>query len=143
MSRVESIFAELRSAGQTTVIPFVCGGFPGAGHTRAAIEALSDTGARIVEVGIPFSDPIADGPVIAGAMHEALEGGATVQSVLGEVARARGATDAALVAMVSVSIVHRVGLERFVAECVQAGIARQTVEVLRLVLPVLSEMERL
>jgi tryptophan synthase alpha chain len=74
-----------------------------------------------VEIGIPFSDPVADGPVIAGAMHEALERGATVRGVLAEVAEARAETDAALIAMVSVSIVHRFGVERFVAECAAAG----------------------
>lgn len=121
MSRTDDNFATLRAARRTTVIPFLCGGWPRPGGTAAAIRAVARAGARIVEVGIPFSDPVADGPVIAGAMHEALERGATVRGVLAEVAEARAETDAALIAMVSVSIVHRFGVERFVAECAAAG----------------------
>ncbi len=90
-------------------MPFVCGGFPGPGSTAAVLPALADAGAAVIEVGIPFSDPIADGPVIAAAMHEALKAGSTPMSVFNEVASARSQVAAGLVAMCSVSIVHRMG----------------------------------
>ncbi len=103
-------------------MPFVCGGFPRAGATAEVLAALDAAGASIIEVGIPFSDPIADGPVIAAAMHEALKGGATPESVFDEVRAARPRVRAGLVAMVSVSIVHRMGgAAGFVRRAVEAG----------------------
>jgi len=104
-------------------MPFVCGGFPGPGITTKAIEALDAAGAAVIEVGIPFSDPIADGPVIAAAMHKALKSGATPDTVFNEVREARPKVSAGLVAMVSVSIVHRMGgAAAFVAKAVDAGL---------------------
>lgn len=90
-------------------MPFICGGHPAPGTTPALLEALQRGGADIAEVGIPFSDPIADGPVIAAAMHEALKAGSTPGTVMQEVASARPRLTMGLVAMVSVSIVHRLG----------------------------------
>lgn len=90
-------------------MPFVCGGFPSRGATAAVLPALERAGASIVEVGLPFSDPIADGPVIAEAMHRALGAGSSPASVMDEVASVRGRVSVGLVAMCSVSIVHRMG----------------------------------
>jgi tryptophan synthase alpha chain len=90
-------------------MPFVCGGFPRLGLLGQLLEACESGGAVIAEVGIPFSDPIADGPVIAAAMHEAIVAGATPLSVMQEVQAARGKLGLGIVAMVSVSIVHRMG----------------------------------
>lgn len=137
-NRVQAIFARLRAERGKALMPFVCGGFPRPGRLGEILTAVHDAGAAIVEVGIPFSDPIADGPVIAAAMHEALEAGSTPHTVLGEVRAFRtGAAEPlgtivdpiaremlgagrpqagddrsqqlGLVAMVSVSIVHRIG----------------------------------
>jgi len=103
-------------------MPFVCGGFPRPGLTTEVLAALDAAGAAVIEVGIPFSDPIADGPVIAAAMHKALAAGATPASVFDEVRAARPRISAGLVAMVSVSIVHRMGGPGpFVARAVEAG----------------------
>lgn len=103
-------------------MPFICGGFPRPGATTDAIMALDAAGAAVIEVGIPFSDPIADGPVIAAAMHRALQAGATPTTVFEEVRAARSRVNAGLVAMVSVSIVHRMGGPAgFVARAVDAG----------------------
>ena len=77
-------------------------------------------GADIIELGIPFSDPIADGPVIAESMHRALLAGVTPESVLACVAKARPA--APVLAMVSVSIVERLGAGRFMADARSAGL---------------------
>src|SRR5690349_6102676 len=107
--RIDDIFSRLRADGRKALMPFVCGGYPGPGATAAALPALERAGASIIEVGIPFSDPIADGTVIAAAMHEALARGATPISVFGEVAQARPQVQAGLVAMVSVSIVQKSG----------------------------------
>lgn len=104
-------------------MPFACGGFPAPGSLTRLLPAMERGGASIVEIGFPFSDPIADGPVIAAAMHEALQRGATPGSVLEEVAEARAGVNLGLVAMVSVSIVWRMGgPQGFVARAADAGI---------------------
>lgn len=122
MSRIDSIFAELRRQGRKGLMPFVCGGHPSLTATEEVIPALERGGACIAEIGIPFSDPIADGPVIASAMHEALSTGVTPADVFAAVARARRAgASLGLVAMVSVSIVHRAGPERFIRDAADAG----------------------
>lgn len=109
MNRIEAVFAQLRASQRRALMPFVCGGHPGTGATAAVLPELERAGASVIEVGIPFSDPIADGPVIAAAMHAALKSGATPESVFAEVASVRGRVNAGLVAMCSVSIVQRMG----------------------------------
>lgn len=122
VNRIERIFTDLRAAGKRALMPFVCGGHPEQGTTSLVLPALDAAGANIVEVGIPFSDPIADGPVIASAMHAALERGATPASVLDEVKLIREHLDIGLVAMVSVSIAHRMGgPEAFASKASNAG----------------------
>ena len=103
-------------------MPFVCGGHPSPASFERVLPALERAGASIVEIGFPFSDPIADGPVIAAAMHEVLQMGTTPASVIEGVARARkGGLRLGLVAMVSVSIVHRLGAERLARDASTAG----------------------
>ncbi len=122
MNRVEQIFTTLRQERKRALMPFICGGHPHPGATAQILPALQAAGASIVEVGIPFSDPIADGPVIAAAMHVALQRGSTPQSVLDEVRSVRDRLSIGLVAMVSVSIVHRMGgPAEFVAKTADAG----------------------
>ncbi|MHC5025469.1 MAG: tryptophan synthase subunit alpha [Planctomycetota bacterium] len=120
-SRIESIFADLRESGRRAIMPFITGGHPTLATTAAVLPALQSAGASIVEVGIPFSDPIADGPVIAAAMHEVLESGVTLDDVFATVARVRPTVDLGIVAMVSHSIVHRTGAEAFTASAAAAG----------------------
>lgn len=122
VNRIERIFTELRAAQRRALMPFVCGGHPEQGTTSLVLPALEAAGASIVEVGIPFSDPIADGPVIASAMHGALSRGATPTSVFDEVRLIREHLQIGLVAMVSVSIVHRMGgPEGFASRAANAG----------------------
>lgn len=122
MSRIDTIFKELRSTGRRGLMPFICGGHPSLAASRAVLPALERAGASIVEVGFPFSDPIADGPVIAAAMHEALGAGVTPDGVLAMARAARGdGLKLGLVAMVSISIVHRIGAERLVKDAAAAG----------------------
>ncbi len=121
-SRVDEIFTGLRSEGRKGLIPFVTAGYPSLDATAAAITAFEDAiGPTVVELGIPFSDPIADGAVIAASMHEALQAGTTPQRVFDTVRRVRRDTNHALVAMVSASIIERMGPDRFVAEAGEAG----------------------
>jgi tryptophan synthase alpha chain len=109
VSRIDDIFATLRPVGYKAIMPFVCAGHPKPGQLAPILRAAEQAGCAIAEIGIPFSDPIADGPVIAAAMHEALQAGVTPASVFEEVKALRPTTGLGLIAMVSVSIVHRMG----------------------------------
>lgn len=120
--RIDRIFADLRAAGRTGLMPFITGGFPSLDATPALLAEMARSEASVVEVGLPFSDPIADGPVIAASMHEALERGFRVPALFDCIRELRpNLGGLGLVAMVSFSIVHRVGLPRFVDQAAEAG----------------------
>ncbi len=122
--RIADIFASQRSGGRAGLIPFVTAGYPSLAATEAVLPALEKSiGPAIVELGIPFSDPIADGPVIAASMHSALAAGITPEAVFEAVSRLRGRTAHALVAMVSMSIVWRMGPGQFIDQAAAAGFA--------------------
>ncbi len=119
--RIEAIFAEHRAAGRTALMPFITAGFPDLETTMRLVPALARAGAAVCEIGIPFSDPIADGPVIASSMHEALACGMRLERVLETVRVVRPQTAMGLVAMVSWSIVHRRGAAAFIEACAECG----------------------
>lgn len=123
MPRIDDLFADLRARNLKALMPFVCGCHPKPGMTGEILRSMQRAGARVAEVGIPFSDPIADGPVIAAAMHEALAAGATPRKVFDEVAAARSQLEIGLVAMVSVSLVHKWqgGPSAFMGAAAEAG----------------------
>jgi tryptophan synthase alpha chain len=121
MSRIDSIFADLQSKGRRALMPFITAGHPSLEATTQAIAAMEHAGASIVELGIPFSDPIADGPVIAQSMHHALQAGVTPAKVFAAMREIRSRVSLGIVAMVSQSIVQRMSPERFVAAAGGAG----------------------
>src|SRR5271154_1722865 len=81
-SRIESTFARLRAEKRAALIPFIMGYDPDAKTSAALLDALPKAGADIIEIGMPFSDPMADGPVIQAAGKRALAAGATVSGIL-------------------------------------------------------------
>ena len=89
VNRIDTIFANLRAGNRKALMPFVVAGFPSPHMLAATLQSLQKAGSSIVEIGIPFSDPIADGPVIAQAMNQALQQGATPSAILQEVAAIR------------------------------------------------------
>ena len=101
--------------------PFIAAGHPNLDTTADLLRALNDLPIRGVELGIPFSDPIADGPVIQKAFSHALLGGVTLPKILDCVATVRGDINFPLLAMASASIVYRVGVESFVERAASAG----------------------
>ena len=113
--------ADARSAGRAALMPFIPGGWPDTAGTAACIPALADAGATLIEVGFPFSDPIADGPTIQAAFTEALARKLKVADVFAAVRTARARASLPLVAMVSYSIVYRYGADRFFADARAAG----------------------
>lgn len=121
MGRIHDIFANLRETGTGGLMPFLTGGFPSLADTEQTLLGMADAGANIVEIGFPFSDPIADGPVIASSMHEALEGGLRIEELFDVVASVRDRVPIGLVAMVSESIIERMGTKQFINRMADAG----------------------
>ncbi|XAL99716.1 tryptophan synthase subunit alpha [Phycisphaeraceae bacterium D3-23] len=121
MNRIDQIFGDLRASGAKALMPFITAGDGGLDTTARVIPALERGGASVCEVGIPFSDPIADGPVIQASMTRALDAGTRLAGVFETIAALRGSVSMGLVAMVSYSIVYRYGLDRFVKDAGQAG----------------------
>lgn len=121
-NRITTIFAELRSAGRKTVMPFLTAGYPDLAATEVLLTDFESRGVRICEVGIPFSDPIADGPTIQASYTAALDAGVTCKRIFEMVRRYRAAGgEMALVAMVSYSIVFRHELGAYLTEAASAG----------------------
>jgi len=127
MNRIDALFTRLKAEGRRALMPFLTAGDPDLATTAVLIRELVDRGADMLEVGIPYSDPIADGPVIAASYHRALEHGIKISHVFQTLRtlRAEGATtmrDTPLVSMVSYSIIHRVGVERYLDDASTAGL---------------------
>lgn len=121
MNRIDRIFTELRRARGKALMPFITAGYPCVEATAALLPAMEQAGASICELGIPFSDPIADGPVIQASMTEALAKGITVEQVFQTVRSVREQVDMGLVSMVSYSIIYRHGVRQFVSDAKDAG----------------------
>ncbi len=115
-------FADLRSAGKQALLPFLTAGYPDMATTRTLMDDFESRGARICELGIPFSDPIADGPTIQASYTAALDDGVTCEAIFDMVRQYRAAGgQMALVAMGSYSIVFRHGAAAYLAEAKSAG----------------------
>jgi len=123
MSAIDSLFARLRRTGQKALIPFVTAGDPDLDFTAAVLRRLVAEGASLCEVGMPYSDPIADGPVIQASYTRALERGLKVADVLGMLATVAPELKAPLVTMVSYAIVYRHGLQQYVEAARRAGVS--------------------
>ena len=114
-------FDELRARKRAGLVAFIPAGFPDLATTAKLLPALQEGGANVIEVGIPFSDPIADGPVIQEAFTAALAHKIRVSDVLLAVASVRSKVTIPMVAMLSYSIVYRYGLDRFITDAKSAG----------------------
>lgn len=117
MSRIPNAFADGKA-----FIGFVTGGDPSLAQTEEYILSLIDAGANLIEIGIPFSDPVAEGPVIQDANLRALAAHTTVDSLFGLVRSLRTKTETPLVFLTYLNPVHHYGYERFFASCQEAGI---------------------
>ena len=123
MNRIDARFAQLKVAGRTGLIPFVTAGDPSPEHAVALMHALVDSGADLIELGVPFSDPMADGPVIQHASERAIAAGVGLADVLGWVAQFRQRdADTPVVLMGYLNPVEIHGYGRFAAEAVAAGV---------------------
>lgn len=123
MSRIAAKFDELKTQGRTALIPFVTAGDPQPDATVSMMHGMVAAGADIIELGVPFSDPMADGPVIQRASERALSHGVSLTDVLGMVRRFRERdTQTGVVLMGYLNPVEVMGYEAFAAACAEAGV---------------------
>lgn len=121
MNRIERRFSEIRSRGEKALVCFLTAGDPDFETTAGLARRISQSGADIVELGVPFSDPLADGPSIQASSLRALRAGATVRGVFDCVKAIRHDCDAPLVLMTYYNPVHKYGVERFASHAASAG----------------------
>jgi tryptophan synthase alpha chain len=123
MSRIAGVFAALQASGRKALIPYVTCGDPFADATPEIMLAMAKAGADVIEVGVPFSDPMADGPVIQKAGERALSRGIGMPQVFDAVRRFRAAdAETPVVLMGYSNPIERYGVERFVVDASEAGV---------------------
>jgi tryptophan synthase alpha chain len=122
MSRIDAAFRDLRAAGRCGLVTYVTAGDPDLERSRELLVRLAHAGADVLEVGVPFSDPLADGPVIQRATERAIAAGSTLVKVLGMVFDVRSLVNAPIVIFTYANPVLRMGLDEFVNRARQAGV---------------------
>jgi len=122
MSRLDETFARLRARGERALIPYFTAGDPSLADTRRLVIEAARRGADVIELGVPFSDPLADGPVIQRAGVRALAAGASVPRVLETVAALRAEVDVPLVLMTYYNPVLAFGPKAFARTAADAGV---------------------
>jgi tryptophan synthase alpha chain len=122
MSRIGDRFAKLRARGERAFVPFVTAGDPDLATSEALVLALAEAGSDVIEIGVPFSDPIADGPTIQRATERALANGTTLRRVLELARRVRARTDVPLALMGSANPYYAMGPAGFAKAAAEAGV---------------------
>ena len=123
MSAIDDLFSQLRAEKQKALMPFVTAGDPDVDFTAALIQELVSRGAAMCEIGIPYSDPIADGPVIQASYTRALDKKIKLEQILSMLGKVAPQVAAPLVTMVSFAIVYRHGAEQYADQLVERNIA--------------------
>ena len=121
MNRIDKTFKRLRAEKKKAFITYIVAGDPDMGTTKKIVLSLVKAGADLVELGIPFSDPLADGPTIQRATQRSLEAGCTVKKVMSMVKELRKKVDIPLVFMTYYNIVFSYGIERFIKNAKACG----------------------
>ncbi|HQR52500.1 MAG TPA: tryptophan synthase subunit alpha [Burkholderiales bacterium] len=123
MSRIEATLGQLAAGGRTALIPFFTAGDPEPGLTVPIMQALVRGGADIIEVGVPFSDPMADGPTIQRSSERALKHGTSLRQILGLIAEFRAADKTTPVVLMGyANPIEAMGLEAFAEQCREVGV---------------------
>lgn len=124
MNRIDQCFADLEQRGEKALMPYLTVGYPQRDSLPELLEAVRQGGADIVELGIPFSDPVADGPVIQHTSHQAIVNGMTMSLALQQIAALpRGQRTPALVVMTYTNLLLNHGYARFAEQAAAAGIS--------------------
>lgn len=122
MNRIDEVFNKLKEENKKALIPFISNGDPSINATVETVLELEKCGANIVELGIPFSDPLADGPVIQDSYIRALKGGVKVKDVFTTVKKIRENSNIPIVIMVYYNLVFSYGTEKFLKDAGEAGV---------------------
>jgi tryptophan synthase alpha chain len=122
VSRIDATFARLRAEGRTGLVTYTTAGDPDLDRSAAILTRLDASGVDVLEVGVPFSDPLADGPVIQRATERALAAGTTLPGVLDMIASLRSTIAAPIVIFSYLNPILRVGLSAFAARAAEAGV---------------------
>jgi tryptophan synthase alpha chain len=120
-TRISKRFAELREAGELGIVAYITAGDPTLDATLRHVLGLAEAGADVIELGVPFSDPLADGPTIQRASERALKSGTTLHGVLDLVRRIRQSSQVPLVLFSYFNPILQFGLEKFAAAAAEAG----------------------
>jgi tryptophan synthase alpha chain len=121
-NRIENCFATLRAAGEMGIVAYITAGDPSLDATLEFVLALEEAGTDVIELGVPFSDPLADGPTIQRASERALKYGASLPKILELVGRIRRSSQIPLVLFSYYNPILQMGLEKFAAAASQAGV---------------------
>jgi tryptophan synthase alpha chain len=122
MSRIDSTFRRLGKSNEAALIPYVTVGYTSLELTRRILPVMARQGADLIELGIPFSDPLADGATVQRASHAALEAGVTVADCMSVAAEARRSNEVPLLFMSYYNPIHRYGLARFAQDAGASGV---------------------
>ena len=122
MARIKEKFAELEAKNQKALISYIMSGFPNEKATMSTVRGLVKGGVDIIELGFPFSDPLADGPVIQNASTVSLERGTNIAKFFSLVKKIRKETDIPLILMTYTNILYHKGYGKFISEAKKAGI---------------------
>lgn len=122
MNRIETALAELKSKNEKALIPFVTAGDPDLETTESLVLEMFSSGADIIEIGVPFSDPVAEGKVIQAASLRSLKQGTNLNGIFAMVENLRKKTDKPLLLMMYINTIFRFGTEKFFELCREKGI---------------------
>ena len=120
-SRIDAAFARLRSQGKKGLVAYITGGDPSLDDCLEVIRALEQVGVDILELGIPFSDPLADGPTIQAASQRALNAGVSVEKILELISRLRRESSLPVVLFTYLNPIYSYGFKRFLGDAVSVG----------------------
>ncbi|MBE3094563.1 MAG: tryptophan synthase subunit alpha [Actinobacteria bacterium] len=121
-NRIDNVFNELRSNGRKALIPFITCGYPSIDGYMKLFDVLEKNGADIIEIGIPFSDPLADGPVIQATSKIALENGINTDTVMDTIVKIRSKSNIPIVVLTYFNTVYRYGIDKFLKRASSAGV---------------------
>ncbi|MCG2789105.1 MAG: tryptophan synthase subunit alpha [Actinomycetia bacterium] len=121
-TKIDNVFNELRSNSRKALIPFITCGYPSIDGCMKLFDVLEKNGADIIEIGIPFSDPLADGPVIQATSKIALENGINTDTVMDTIVKIRSKSNIPIVILTYFNTVYRYGIDKFLKRASSAGV---------------------
>lgn len=122
MNRIDKKFADLKAEGKKAFIPFITAGDPSLESTMDLVAELESAGADIIELGVPFSDPVADGPSIQRSSLRSLSNNVSLKDVIATVAKIRTTTQIPIAFLTYYNLIFKYGIEKFVKDAVEAGV---------------------